>query len=324
MAKLLRELYDNYRDLMDNQSDQRVKDWPLLSSPFPTLAIVLSYVYFVKVWGPKWMENRKPFDLRRVIIVYNLVQVIFSIWIFKEAIVSGWGGQYSFRCQPIDYSNDPMAVRMAEACWWYYFAKFTELLDTIFFVLRKKNNQISTLHVIHHGCMPMSVWFGVKFTPGGHSTFFGMLNTFVHIVMYTYYLLAALGPKVQPYLWWKRYLTLLQIVQFVLMLIHTFQLLFIECDYPRSFVWFIGMHAAMFLFLFSQFYKQTYTKKQIKAEALKKKNDEEAREQKESTTRAETNENGAIYANQYKMATGYISDSGLRNRVFIDNRGFKK
>lgn len=33
-------------------------------------------------------------------------------------------------------------------------------------MLRKKNSQVSTLHVIHHGCMPMSVWFGVKFTPG--------------------------------------------------------------------------------------------------------------------------------------------------------------
>lgn len=32
--------------------------------------------------------------------------------------------------------------------------------------MRKKNSHVSTLHVIHHGCMPMSVWFGVKFTPG--------------------------------------------------------------------------------------------------------------------------------------------------------------
>lgn len=38
----------------------------------------------------------------------------------------------------------------------------------IFFVMRKKNSQVSTLHVIHHGCMPMSVWFGVKFTPGNY------------------------------------------------------------------------------------------------------------------------------------------------------------
>jgi hypothetical protein len=48
--------------------------------------------------------------------------------------------------------------------------------------------------------------------PGGHSTFFGMLNTFVHIFMYTYYLFAALGPRFQKYLWWKKYLTVLQMV----------------------------------------------------------------------------------------------------------------
>lgn len=103
--------------------------------------------------------------------------------------------------------------------------------------MRKKTSQVSTLHVIHHGVMPMSgkfiwpltiyekhfninrldlfslVWFGVKFTPGGHSTFFGLLNTAVHIVMYTYYLFAAMGPQYQKYLWWKKYLTGLQMVR---------------------------------------------------------------------------------------------------------------
>jgi GNS1/SUR4 family. len=32
--------------------------------------------------------------------------------------------------------------------------------------MRKKYDQVSTLHVIHHGVMPLSTWFGVKFTPG--------------------------------------------------------------------------------------------------------------------------------------------------------------
>lgn len=128
----------------------------------------------------------------------------------------------------------------------------------IFFVLRKKTSQVSTLHVIHHGCMPMSVWFGVKFTPGGHSTFFGLLNTFVHIVMYSYYLFAAMGPQLQKYLWWKKYLTTLQMFQFIAIMVHAFQLLFIDCNYPRAFVWWIGMHAVMFFFLFNEFYKSTY------------------------------------------------------------------
>lgn len=50
---------------------------------------------------------------------------------------------------------------------------------------------------------------------GGHGTFFGLLNTFVHIVMYSYYALAALGPQVQRYLWWKKYITVLQMVSLV-------------------------------------------------------------------------------------------------------------
>ena len=42
--------------------------------------------------------------------------------------------------------------------------------------------------------------------------FAGMLNCFIHVVMYSYYLLAALGPHMQKYLWWKRYLTRMQLV----------------------------------------------------------------------------------------------------------------
>jgi hypothetical protein len=44
-------------------------------------------------------------------------------------------------------------------------------------------------------------------------------------------------------------------------MIHAFQLLFIDCNYPKAFVWWIGLHAVMFYFLFSDFYKQAYNKK---------------------------------------------------------------
>ncbi|XP_075150573.1 very long chain fatty acid elongase AAEL008004 isoform X2 [Haematobia irritans] len=243
---------------MDSHGDPRTKDWPMMSSPFPTLAVCLTYVYLVKVLGPRWMENRKPFRLQNTLIFYNAAQVIFSAWIFYECLMGGWWGNYNFTCQPVEYEDSPRVNRMVHACWWYYFSKFTEFMDTIFFVLRKKQSQITTLHVIHHGCMPMSVWFGVKFTPGGHSTFFGLLNTFVHIIMYTYYMFSAMGPQYQKYLWWKKYLTTLQMVQFILIMVHAFQLLFIDCNYPKAFVWWIGMHAVMFFFLFNEFYKQAY------------------------------------------------------------------
>ena len=39
--------------------------------------------------------------------------------------------------------------------------------------------------------------------------------------------------RIQPYLWWKRYLTKLQMVQFIVFIIHALQPLFIDCNYPK-------------------------------------------------------------------------------------------
>ena len=52
-----------------------------MSSPFPTIALCLSYIYFVKILGPKMMKDRPPFELKSAIIVYNVVQVVFSAWL---------------------------------------------------------------------------------------------------------------------------------------------------------------------------------------------------------------------------------------------------
>lgn len=104
--------------------------------------------------------------------------------------------------------------------------------------------------------------------PGGHSTFFGFLNAFIHIVMYTYYMMAAIGPEMQKYLWWKKYLTVLQMVQFIGIMTHAFQLFFSNpCNYPIVFSYWIGAHAVMFYFLFNNFYKQAYKSRKTKKAA---------------------------------------------------------
>ena len=51
----------------------------------------------------------------------------------------------------------------ANIVWWYFFSKFTDFMDSFFFVLRKKNNQLTSLHVIHHGIMPMVCWIFMKY-----------------------------------------------------------------------------------------------------------------------------------------------------------------
>ena len=51
--------------------------------------------------------------------------------------------------------------------------------------------------------------------------FIGAINSFVHVIMYAYYGLAALGPHMHKYLWWKRYLTMLQMVRNLYILSYT-------------------------------------------------------------------------------------------------------
>lgn len=47
--------------------------------------------------------------------------------------MSGWLLEYSYKCQPVDYSHNPTAMRMANLCWWYFISKFTEFADTVSF-----------------------------------------------------------------------------------------------------------------------------------------------------------------------------------------------
>ncbi len=68
-------------------SDTRVDGWFLMSSPFPTLAIVATYIYFVKSLGPRLMKDRQPFELKKAIIIYNIIQVTWSIYMVYKVRV---------------------------------------------------------------------------------------------------------------------------------------------------------------------------------------------------------------------------------------------
>lgn len=57
--------------------------------------------------------------------------------------------------------------QIVKAIWWYYVSKLIEFLDTIFFILRKKEKQLTFLHVYHHSTMFILWWIGVKWVPSG-------------------------------------------------------------------------------------------------------------------------------------------------------------
>jgi hypothetical protein len=242
--------------------DPRTKTWLLSGSPTPLLTILGTYLYFCLYAGPSWMKNRKPYELKNALIIYNAVQVVLSVILVYEGLEGGWRKHYNFRCQPVDYTTDPVAMRMARAVWGYYICKIIELLDTVFFVLRKKQNQISFLHMYHHTLMPICAFVGVKYFAGGHGTLLGVINSFIHVIMYLYYMLAAMGPHMQKYLWWKKYLTKMQIIQFLIVFVHTLQVQFQpDCNFNKGIAWLLTINAGFFTYLFSSFYIQTYLKR---------------------------------------------------------------
>lgn len=264
-------LLDYYNFVFTDLSDRRTNHWFLISSPLPGLTLISLYLFFVNSWGPRFMKNRKPFELKHTLIVYNLFQVLVSSYLFYLGLTKAWLTKYSWKCEPVDFSETEEALEVATAVYVYFLAKLTELLDTVFFVLRKKDRQVTFLHLYHHTVMPMISWGATKYFPGGHGTFIGFINSFVHIIMYTYYLLAALGPHLQKYLWWKKYITTLQLLQFCIAFIHSMQLLFYDCGYPRWSTCFTMPNAIFFYYLFYDFYNKAYSAED-KQRALERKN----------------------------------------------------
>ncbi|KAH9374257.1 hypothetical protein HPB48_005577 [Haemaphysalis longicornis] len=240
--------------------DPRTRDYFLVTNPLFVFPLVVTYLYFVKVAGPRWMKDREPFRIDGLVRAYNLVMVLANARFCMLLLSSTYlpGGSYSFWCQGITGRVDGGLAELYRTGWAYMVLRYADFLDTVFFVLRKKFNQITHLHVIHHVIVALNLWFFVLFAPEGQTAFGLILNCFVHVVMYTYYLLANMGPRVRKYLWWKKYLTTLQIVQFVAIVLHMSIPLFVDCGYPRYLILMGVAQTTLVLGLFVNFYKKTY------------------------------------------------------------------
>lgn len=69
----------------------------------------------------------------------------------------------------INNTGAPYDSNMVGIFQWSFFAvmvRMGELLETIFFVLRKKQNQVSILHVYHHTSTILLLWTFLKYSSG--------------------------------------------------------------------------------------------------------------------------------------------------------------
>nr|XP_012231549.1 PREDICTED: elongation of very long chain fatty acids protein AAEL008004-like [Linepithema humile] len=244
------------------QVDPRTKDWPLVSPIYHILFIIFIYFFLVFYWIPRYMKNKPPYKLTTYIKCYNVFQVVVNSWLVREHIAAGWLKNIPFTCVVTTYSYEFPHYKFAQIIWWVLLLKIVDLTETIVFALRKKDKQISTHHVYHHVSTVLLLWVSVKYVSGESSTFSTLLNCSVHMLMYTFYFLAAFGPRVQAIISpFKQFVTIIQMVQLFAIIIYSLQILAPGCNTSIAFPTIILVNVAINLYMFYKFYRKTYISK---------------------------------------------------------------
>jgi len=245
-------------------------EWPPFTPFWPIPIVMVGYL--VVVFGLQYiMRSYQPVKLPYLLALHNFLLCIMSLVLTLGSGYEAYRlwrdyGWLSVYCGSMDADVD---IRMARWSVAFYLSKYYELLDTVFLVLRKR--RLIFLHVYHHAIVVPVCWMAVD-----AQIFMGWItsfnNAFVHIFMYYYYGMAALGIRST----WNRWITSLQILQFVLDMSTSIPFIYIKLysDIPcrgSMYAWIIAnLVGVSFLLLFCNYFYQTYVNRK-KEKAAKEK-----------------------------------------------------
>jgi len=226
------------------------------SVPVTAVGVYLVVLYVLR----GWMKDRQPLELRLPLFLHNAFLCAISVALTLGTVFSVlrmWSahGLFNTYCGLLDSAE---AMPLMNWCYLFYLSKYYELFDTLFLVLRKRS--LSFLHVFHHASVVIVCWAAIH-----EQIFMGWItcinNASIHVAMYYYFAMQALGYNV----WWKKYLTSVQIVQFVIdsttSLLFPYFIYFTSSKCMGSMpAWFLANFTGVtFFFLFVSFYRSTYS-----------------------------------------------------------------
>jgi len=183
----------------------------LLSYTIPVVAIS---IYLLTILVLKlWMATRtKPFKVQSISALHNLFLCLLSL---AMAVGSAYEA-FVVRAPQLGLeglfcSTDRQAVFNNRLWFWcvvFYLSKYYEFFDTVILLLRKR--PLLVLHVWHHCSVSV---LSLVFLRANMTFFFTgvMINGAIHTFTYYFYFQSSLGNTV----WWKKYLTQAQMVQFL-------------------------------------------------------------------------------------------------------------
>jgi len=156
------------------------------------------------------MRNRDPIPLKGLHVAHNAIMFVYSLLsTIAMAFCVFCNTPYSsFNELICDGENSLFSGFNDWILFFFLISKMWEFIDTVFLVFGK--HRLRFLHVYHHVItLPLSYILYVDHSANG--TICAWTNMFVHTPMYYYYTISALGGTV----WWKKYITQIQITQFV-------------------------------------------------------------------------------------------------------------
>lgn len=144
--------------------DYIVDSYEFLKTPFPLVTLLTVYLWIVLKVAPAYMKSRKPFNISAVIQFYNVFQVVACAYFVAKFHELGFSFRNTWKC--VDDLKVGREEETFVQMWWFLMLRTLELIETIFFILRKKQNQVSALHLYHHISTIVLLWLYFKYSAG--------------------------------------------------------------------------------------------------------------------------------------------------------------
>ncbi|KAJ8767970.1 hypothetical protein K2173_020910 [Erythroxylum novogranatense] len=146
----------------------------------------------------------------------------------------------------------------------FYLSKILEFVDTLLIILSNSIQRLTFLHVYHHATVVIMCYLWLQTSQSLFPVAL-VTNTVVHVLMYYYYLLCAMGMRPK----WKKLVTDCQIVQFVFSFAISVTMLYYHFTGDGcSGIWgwcFNAIFNASLLALFVNFHGKSYSMKTKKS-----------------------------------------------------------
>ena len=157
---------------------------------------ILAAVYLTSIYlGTEWMRNRKPYQLRRLLILWNVSLSIFSTIGALRSVPWFSSFLFTFGLHASCCVEPNINGVFGFWVWAFIVSKIPELADTFFIIARKQ--KLIFLHWFHHVSVLFFVWYGnsEKISIG---PWFVAMNYPIHALMYIHFSLRAMKFKVPP------------------------------------------------------------------------------------------------------------------------------